>query len=93
MLFELFEKLSEGIGIAGVILLLLGYYLLNTSKMSAHSLPYQFLNFFGASFILFSLCFHWNTSSVLIEFAWIMISAIGIYRIFFKRNKNLKENA
>ncbi|MCW5583957.1 MAG: hypothetical protein KIT56_08815 [Gammaproteobacteria bacterium] len=74
-------KLSNVIGIAGVILLLIAYLLLNMNKMSAHSISYQLYNFFGALFIIFSLMFHFNLASFLIEMAWIVISLIGIYRI------------
>ena len=72
---------SNTVGITGVILLLIAYYLLSMNKMSPHHLSYQWLNLLGAIFILFSLFFHWNTASVLIEVAWIIISLIGIYRI------------
>ncbi len=84
MLLHLLEKSSDGVGIIGVVLLLIAYYLLSTNKMSAQELNYQLLNFIGAVLILFSLFFHWNTASVLIETAWIIISLIGIYRIVLR---------
>ena len=86
MIYEIVEKSADIVGIAGVILLLIAYYFLNTNKLSADGLNYQLLNFIGASFILFSLFFDWNTASVLIESAWIIISLIGIYRILRARN-------
>lgn len=82
-MYELLEKLSDPVGIAGVIVILIAYYYLSVGRWLANSFKYQFLNFLGAWLILFSLYFHWNTSSVLIEVAWIIISLIGIYRIFF----------
>lgn len=82
MIVEFLSKASDTVGITGVILLLIAYYLLSTNKMSPHSLTYQLLNLVGAAFILFSLFFHWNTASVLIEIAWITISLIGIVRIW-----------
>jgi hypothetical protein len=80
-------KLSDPVGIVGVILLLIAYFGLSTGRLQSNSLVYQFLNFFAAWLILFSLYFHWNTPSALIEMAWITISIIGIYRIIFlKKN-------
>lgn len=79
MFIEFLSTISDVVGISGVVILLIAYYLLNVGKMSALSMSYQWFNLLGAAFILFSLCFHWNTSSVLIEIAWIIISIIGIY--------------
>jgi hypothetical protein len=76
-------KISDPIGIIGVVLLLYAYFGLSAGQLNAHSLRYQFLNFFAAWLILFSLYFHWNTPSVLIEIAWIAISLVGIYRIIY----------
>lgn len=84
-MFDFLEAISNPIGIIGVILILIGYYLLNTHRMTAKSLSFQLLNFIGAWFILYSLFFHWNLASVLIEAAWILISLVGIYDWFKKR--------
>lgn len=78
MLLELLSKASDAVGICGVTLLLTAFYLLSTSRITAQHLQYQVLNLCGAILILFSLMFHWNTASVLIELAWITISIIGI---------------
>ena len=82
MLFEIMSKLSDPVGIVGVVLLLVAYCLLSTNKMSAHSMKYQVVNCLGACMILFSLCFHWNTASVIIEIAWILISIISMCRLY-----------
>lgn len=79
-------QISNVIGITGVLLTLFAYYFLSVNKLSSSSLMYLLLNFVGAWLILFSLLFHWNWSSVLIEIAWIVISIIGIYRYFKARN-------
>lgn len=57
------------------------------------SMSYQVLNLLGALFILYSLIFHWNLASFLIEAAWVLISLIGIYRtIHMNGAPNKKEN-
>lgn len=81
MVLHILSILSDFLGIVGVVLLLVAYYLLSVSKLSAQSMRYQLYNFFGAGFILFSLWFHWNTASFIIEAAWVGISVIGMYRV------------
>jgi multisubunit Na+/H+ antiporter MnhB subunit len=78
---NLFLKISDPVGIVGVILILIAYYYLSVGKWISDSMIYQVLNFLGAWLILFSLFFHWNLSSVVIEVAWIVISLIGMYRV------------
>lgn len=87
-MYDFLLKISDPVGIVGVILILIAYYYLSIGRWIADSLKYQWLNFLGAWMILFSLYFHWNTSSVLIEVAWIIISLIGIYRIKFPKKQS-----
>jgi len=82
---QVLTDVSNIIGIIGVILILIVYYLASVSRMSADSLKYQLMNFIGAWLILFSLFFHWNLSSVLIEIAWISISLFAMYRLLFSK--------
>lgn len=86
-MIELLSSYSDFIGIVGVTLVLTAYFLINTNKIDAKNVVYLLLNFFGATLILISLCFHWNLASVVIEFAWISISCIGLYRVY-KSNKD-----
>ncbi len=81
-MYDILLKLSDPVGILGVILILIAYYYLSVGRWIADSMRFQFLNFLGAWLILYSLYFHWNLSSVLIEVAWIIISMIGMYRCF-----------
>lgn len=76
----LFEQFSDHVGIVGVILTLLAYYLINTSKVTSTNFTYVWLNLVGSTLLLYSLIFHPNLSSILIEIAWITISLIGLYR-------------
>lgn len=92
MLVELLAQSSNAVGICGVVFLLTAFYLLSTSRLTAHHLQYQALNLTGAVLILFSLLFHWNTASVLIEIAWISISLIGIVRTLRQRKQPVSQN-
>lgn len=83
-MYNLLFNISDKIGLLGVVIILVAYFFLSTSRWHSQSMPYQALNFLGAWLILFSLYFHWNLSSVVIEIAWILISLLGIYRIVKK---------
>ncbi|HSW94340.1 MAG TPA: hypothetical protein VLJ15_08335 [Gammaproteobacteria bacterium] len=78
-------KIADPVGLIGVILLLIAYFFLSTGRWLSDSLTYQVYNLLGAVMILYSLCFHWNLSSFVIEVAWVMISLIGIARIQARR--------
>ncbi len=69
---------SNVIGVLGVILVLVAYLLLQLGKMCQHSFWFSFLNLLGSCFVLISLVYHWNLASVIIEIAWLAISAYGI---------------
>jgi multisubunit Na+/H+ antiporter MnhB subunit len=87
-MYEFLYKIADPVGIIGVVLILIAYYYLSVGKWIADSMLYQFLNFLGAWLILYSLYFHWNTSSVVIEVAWIAISMLGMYRaVRFNKKK------
>jgi hypothetical protein len=74
--------LPDIIGLIGVSLVLAAFGLLNMNKMTSHTMLYQLMNLLGSMLLLFSLCFHVNIASVVIEIAWMLISLIGIYRAF-----------
>jgi nitrate reductase gamma subunit len=80
-MIEFFRTIANTVGIIGVTLILTGYFLINTNRVTSKNLGYLSLNFCGAWLILFSLLFHWNLASVLIELAWIVISVVGFYRL------------
>lgn len=80
-MYDFLCKISDPVGMVGVVLILIGYFFISTGRWSSDNLPFQWLNFIGAWLILFSLYFHRNWSSVVIEVAWIIISMVGIYRL------------
>jgi hypothetical protein len=83
-MYNVLFALANPIGMVGVTLILITYFLLSTGRWQANSMKYQFLNFAGAWLILYSLFFHWNLSSVVIEIAWVIISIIGMRRVLKK---------
>ena len=82
-------EIANSIGIIGVSLVLVAYFMNQVQVVSACSLNYSLLNLVGAILILYSLFHHWNLASVIIECAWILISLIGLAR--YMKAKGQKE--
>lgn len=86
-MYDFLLLISNSVGMIGVIIILIAYFLISAGYWSSESFLFQALNFFGAWLILFSLYFHWNLSSVVIEVAWVAISAYGMYRAISPNRK------
>lgn len=93
-MYEFLASIANYVGLFGVGLCLLAYYLITSGKIKSNSLVFQLLNFFGAGLLLFSLCFHWNLASVIIQIAWMTISVIGMVKncTRSKSTKNKQNN-
>ena len=70
------------IGNLGVLLIVGTYFLVQIRRMSAIHAPYIALNGLGALCILYSLSFDFNLSAFLIEAIWLLISLIGLLRVW-----------
>jgi len=81
MTFEWYDL----VGTAGVILILIIYYLLQVGQINVQGLIYSVANFVGAGLIAVSLIFKFNFSALLIEICWMLISLIGIARFIKER--------
>lgn len=76
----MFHNIANPVGIVGVILVLVAYFLLQIDKMSQDSVLYSLLNVVGSLLILYSLYYYWNLASGVIEFAWLAISIFGLIK-------------
>ncbi len=72
----------DWVGIAGTLLVLLAFFLLQAGRLHGNRLTYQVLNLLGAGGVLVSLWGSFNLSVFLLEAAWVAISAYGILRSF-----------
>jgi len=79
--------LHNVVGNLGVVLIVGTYFLVQIGRMSAVRLPYITLNGLGALLILYSLWFDFNLSAFLIEIIWLLISLMGIGRVFLQRHR------
>ncbi|MFV0436251.1 MAG: CBU_0592 family membrane protein [Desulfopila sp.] len=55
------------------------------NRIKSSSIRFSMLNAVGAFLILVSLYFDFNLSAFIIEFFWLLISAIGIAKHFWPR--------
>ncbi len=79
----------ELIGMFGVSLYVLSYYLLQRGKLEGQGLTYVVMNLAAASFVLISLTKDFNLASAVIQGFWITISALGIIRITLLRKAKI----
>jgi hypothetical protein len=70
------------IGWAGMILLILAYFLLSIKKIKSHSLVYHMLNLFGAVGIAVSAFATSSWPSVVLNIIWFGIAAFSLYKVF-----------
>jgi predicted membrane protein len=75
----------DAIGILGVTIILIVYYLLQVERMKSDELIYSVTNLIGALLIVVSLMYTFNLASFVIEVFWIAISILGIVRYYRKR--------
>lgn len=67
-------------GLAGVVLILAAYLMLQLGRWDGIDLRYTGLNLAGALLIILSLIYEFNLSAFLMEVAWVAISLLGIRR-------------
>ncbi|MCC2666176.1 MAG: hypothetical protein K0R24_1630 [Gammaproteobacteria bacterium] len=84
-MYDTLKSISNTVGLIGVALQLGVYFLLTIKRLSSNSLLYQLCNMIGACGILYSLMFHWNTPSVVVEIAWLMISVGAVVQLLRKQ--------
>ena len=75
----------DWIGMAGTLMVLAAFFLLQAGRVSGTGIVYQLLNLFGAGGVLLSLLGTFNVSVFLLEFTWVLISGYGIVRSFRSR--------
>lgn len=67
------------VGLLGMIVTLLAYFLLQAQKLHGNGLTYQLMNAIGALGVAVSLLFgRFNLPAFLLEVAWLAISIYGI---------------
>ena len=67
-------------GNVGVVLMVLGYLLLQAEKIRSSDLSYSLMNGVGALLVLISLLYRFNLSAFLVEAFWLLISIYGLIK-------------
>ena len=75
------------VGLAGVVVLLIAYFLLQIGRLASNTYAYPLMNFCGAFGIFLSLVFDWNLAAGLIEIFWMAISLMGLWRVIRARRR------
>jgi len=82
----------QWLGFAGMICIVLAYFLLQLGVYDIHAINYQLFNLAGAIALIISLLVHFNLGSFLIEVFWIMITLYGLFKTIFTKIKNDKNS-
>ncbi|BBY53178.1 hypothetical protein H7J07_13715 [Mycobacterium koreense] len=69
--------MSDLVGVVGVVVVTVMYFLLQTDRVSPDIPLFSLLNAVGSLMIIFSLWFHWNLASAIMEAFWLSISVYG----------------
>jgi len=72
------------IGLIGVLLTLIAYFLLQIEAIKSESLSYSFINVVGSLLIFCSILKTWNLSAAVMETSWLLISIYGCIKYFSK---------
>ena len=83
-------QIHDFIGNVGVFLILASYLLVQLRKIDATALLYAISNGVGAALILYSLIYDFNLSAFVIEIVWILISVVGLVRIYLEKRNEKK---
>jgi len=73
------------VGLAGTLMILAAFFMQQIGRLSGTALSYQAMNLFGAAGILVSLLGAFNMAVFLLEAAWVLVSAYGIFRTLTQR--------
>ena len=68
------------VGFAGTLAILVAFFLLQAGKLDGNGRTYQLLNLFGAAAILVTLLGSFNVAVFVLESAWVLVSAYGLWR-------------
>lgn len=74
------QPITDAIGIAGFLLYILSFNLVQMGRLCGNSVLYAAMNVAAAAFVLISLVNAFNVASFLIQVSFITIGIVGILR-------------
>lgn len=75
------------VGSTGTLIVVAAYFATQTRMLNSNDIAFPFINLLGSLLIAFSLYFNFNLASAMMEFFWIAISGMGIWRGYSERRK------
>ncbi|MGX0878108.1 hypothetical protein ACSSV4_002805 [Roseovarius sp. MBR-154] len=81
------EAAFNAAGLAGVVVYLTSYALLQVGLLRGSGYAYAVLNLCASSLVLISLTVAFNMSSAIIQVSWIVISLMGIARLAYMNGR------
>ncbi len=82
--------LLDILGVIGVLLVLIDYFLLQAEKIHSNQLVYPLLNLVGGVLITVSLFKDWNLAAFFMEASWVAVSAWGVWHVIQKKKREKK---
>ena len=82
------ELAVEVAGWVGAILILLGYLLVTTGKLTGKSPLYQWINVLGAAGFIVNGWWHDALPSTVLNVIWMLIGGVALWRIWVKRKSS-----
>ena len=73
-------SISDILGFAGVFILLVGFLLNLTKRITAQSAVYLWINIVGSGLALVASIMINYVPFIILEGAWVVVSAIGLFR-------------
>lgn len=82
------ELAVEIVGWGGAVLILLGYVLITTGKLTGQSLVYQAMNVIGAAGFAINGWWHKALPSAALNVVWLLFGVVATWRIMAKRRSS-----
>ena len=87
-MFNLCSNYVHMFGWAGAFLFILAYLLLLLEVFSIEKKMYHTFNAFGAVFLLANALKIEDTPNLVVNFVWLVIAILSIFKIIFKKRKS-----
>lgn len=78
------EIAVEAVGWAGALLILMGYVLVTTGKLTGRSPAFQWMNLLGAAGFIVNGWWHGALPSTVLNVIWLLIAAVALWRLWTK---------
>ena len=78
------ELAVEVVGWAGALLILLGYIMVTTGRLTGRSPAFQWMNLLGAAGFIVNGWWHGALPSTVLNVIWLLIAAVALCRLWSK---------